>query len=196
LTTLVHEHGASAWTLIASKLAGGRRSNEQCKAHWRTIDPSLTTGKFSFVEDASLTKLVEEHGASAWTLIASKLEGGRRNDKQCKSRWKAIDPSLSTGKFSLVEDASLTKLVEEHGASAWTLIASKLEGGRRNDKQCKSRWKAIDPSLSTGHTTIEADEAQLSEISTMLASDRRFQIESQIFNCLCDGVSPSNYLQC
>jgi hypothetical protein len=54
---------------------------------------------------------------------------------------------------------------------------------------------------SGGHTTSEADEAELSElseISTMFASDRRFKIESQIFNCLlslCDGVSPSDYLQ-
>jgi hypothetical protein len=51
---------------------------------------------------------------------------------------------------------------------------------------------------SGGHTTSEADEAELSEISTMFASDRRFKIESQIFNCLlslCDDVSPSDYFQ-
>jgi hypothetical protein len=86
-------------------------------------------------EDASLIKLVQEHGKQ-WTLIASKLEGGRRSDQQCKIRWKIIDPSLSTGKFSAVEDASLTKLVEDHGTSAWALIASKLEGRRRSDQQC------------------------------------------------------------
>jgi hypothetical protein len=150
LIKLVQKHGPSAMPLIASKLEGGKRNDLQCCNRWKVIDPSLTTGKFSAVEDASLTTLVHEHGASTWTLIASKLEGGKRNDLQCCNRWKAIDPSKSTGRFSVVEDASLTKLVEEHGASAWTLIASKLEGGKRNDKQCRDRWKSIDPSLTTG----------------------------------------------
>jgi hypothetical protein len=51
---------------------------------------------------------------------------------------------------------------------------------------------------SEGHTTSEADEAELSEISTMFASDCQFKIESQIFNCLlslCDDVSPLDHLQ-
>jgi hypothetical protein len=61
-----------------------------------------------------LTKLVHEHG-TARTLIASKLEGGKRNDVQCRNRWRTIDPSLSTGKFSAAEDANLTTLVHEHG---------------------------------------------------------------------------------
>jgi hypothetical protein len=125
LTTLVHEHGKQ-WTLIASKLAGGRRSLQQCRTRWKSIDPSLTTSKFSSAEDASLTKLVHEHGTSAWTLVASKLEGGKRNDSQCASRWRTINPSLTTGKFSADGDASLIKLVQEHGASAWTLIASQF----------------------------------------------------------------------
>jgi hypothetical protein len=46
---------------------------------------------------------------------------------------------------------------------------------------------------SGGHTTSEADEAELPEISTMFATDRRFKLESQIFNLsLC--VTPSDYL--
>ena len=84
-------------------------------------------------EDASLIKLVHEHDKQ-WTLIASKLEGGRRNHLQCRKRWLAIDSSLSKGTFSANEDASLIRLVEEHGASAWTLVASKLEGRKRSDQ--------------------------------------------------------------
>jgi hypothetical protein len=162
LTELVHEHGASAWTLIASKLAGGRRNEKQCRKRWLVIDPSLTTGKFSAVEDACLTKLVYEHGQQ-WTLIAFKLEGGRRSDTQCKNRWKVIDPSLSTGKFSAAEDASLIKLVHEHGTLDWVLIVSKLEGGKRNDKQCRERWKVIDPSLTKG-TFSAVEDASLTKL--------------------------------
>jgi hypothetical protein len=163
LRKLVHEHGTSEWTLIASKLEGGKRSNQQCANRWKVIDPSLSTGKFSAAEDASLTMLVQEHGESAWTLIASKLEGGRRSDQRCQSRWRTIDPSLSTGKFSAVEDASLTTLVHEHGASTWAFIASKLEGGKRNDLQCRDRWKAIDPSLSKGKFSA-AEDASLTKL--------------------------------
>jgi hypothetical protein len=148
LIKLVHEHDKQ-WTLIASKLEGGRRNDRQCFNRWKTIDPSITKGSFSATEDAILTTLVHEHGKQ-WTLIASKLEGGRRSDQQCKKRWKTIDPLLTTGTFNAAENGSLTKLVHEHGTSSWPLIASKLEGGRRSDQQCRSRWRTIDPSQTKG----------------------------------------------
>jgi hypothetical protein len=158
LTKLVAEHGASAWTLIASKLEGGRRSDRQCSNRWLVIDPSITTGKFSSVEDASWTKLVAEHGKQ-WMLIASKLEGGKRNDEQCRKRWKVIDPSLATGKFTAAEDASLKKLVAEHGASAWALISSKLEGGRRSDRQCRRRWITLGKSNGKGSSNSSSSSS-------------------------------------
>jgi hypothetical protein len=159
LIKLVHEHGTSEWVLIASKLAGGRRNNNQCLIRWKFIDPSVTPGKFSSAEDASLTKLVHEHGTSAWTLVATKLEGGKRNDRQCRNRWRTIDPSMSTGKFSAAEDASLTNLVHEHGTSAWTLVATKLEGGKRNDRQCLGRWRYLGKSNGKGSSSSSSSSS-------------------------------------
>ena len=124
LMRLVEEHGSSAWTMIASKLVGGGRNDNQCRGRWTIIDPSISKEKWSAEEDESLRVLFEEHGKGKWTVIASKLVGGGRNNKQCSSHWITIDPSKSKEKWSAEEDESLMSLVQEYGLPAWTMIAS------------------------------------------------------------------------
>jgi hypothetical protein len=127
LTKLVHEHGASAWAFIVPKLEGGRRNNQQCCYRWRYLDPSLTTGTFSAVEDASLTNLVHKHGASAWTLVAS-----WRQQQQQKQQFHQQQSSLlplqgNAGSFSRKAAPSssnpppLSDLIRTKPITTWTL---------------------------------------------------------------------------
>jgi hypothetical protein len=152
---LVAENGKQ-WRLIAKSVPN--RSNIQVRARYPAIDPSLSKDSWTLEEDANLTKLVEDHGAS-WTVIAGKLMNGngRRSNAQCARRWRLIDPALSKEKWSDAEEESLTALVQQHGSSAWSLISSHF-GGRRNDLQCRARWQSIDKSLRTDRFTVEEDE--------------------------------------
>ena len=91
----------------------------------KTKQPNV---KWSSEEDESLISLFQENGKS-WAVIASRLIGGRRSRSQCRFRWRTIYPSKSKGIWSSEEDESLSSLVQEHGTSSWSLIASKLVGG-------------------------------------------------------------------
>jgi hypothetical protein len=73
-----------------------------------------------------LTSLVKEHGKQ-WTLIASKLEGGKRNSLQCKSRWSVLGKSNGRGGRSSSSSSSSTK------QSASPNPPSKLEADSDND---------------------------------------------------------------
>jgi hypothetical protein len=161
LTELVAIHG-TAWTVIASKLVGGKRSDKQCLVRYKALDPSLRKDKFSAAEDSSLLKLVKIHG-KAWTLIASLLVGGGRNDIQCANRFKIINPEITpetfnSEKFSVAEDAQLVKLVGAHG-KAWTMIASQLH--KRSSQQCYNRWRILDPTLSKDKFSAKEDASLL-----------------------------------
>jgi hypothetical protein len=125
----IHDMGMVLSVSSASSVSSDEQEQRPAKVAW-TSD-----------EDECLTRLVDEHG-KAWALIASKLEGGgKRSDRQCLNRYKVLDPTLNKGKFSVEEDASLTRLVEENGPS-WALIALKL-GGKRSDRQCWGRWRTL-----------------------------------------------------
>jgi len=158
LRTLVGEHGTASWTMISSELAGGTRTDAQCRTRWMlSLDPSVTKGEWSREEDASLRALVAEHGTSSWAMISSKLVGGTRTGIRCRQRWThALDLSVTKGEWSREEDESLRALVSEHGTSStqsnsWALIASKLVGGTRTGKQCYEHWTCCtDPSINFG----------------------------------------------
>jgi hypothetical protein len=107
LLKLVEEHGPT-WAVIASKLVvAGKRSDQQCKHRWKTIDPSLHKARWTLEEDRNLTSLVLEHGTS-WSLISTLLDAGRRSNKQCSNRW-ALVGNVSRKESSSHKKKSSTK---------------------------------------------------------------------------------------
>jgi hypothetical protein len=136
---------ASSAASSASRLVGGKRNNYQCRDHWRNIDSSLSKDKWNAVEDESLLKLVEEHGKSSWTLLASKLVGGKRNTTQCRNRWVSLcNKSLKASKGSSSSSFSSTtnaarKPPEMHEANS----------SNNNDDDDDERTREADSSLSS-----------------------------------------------
>ncbi len=56
------------------------------------------------------------------------------------------DPPIHIGPWSAQEDACLLKLVAEHGAHSWPVIALHMPG--RNNDQCRRRYcDYLDPSI-------------------------------------------------
>jgi hypothetical protein len=157
LTRLVIEYG-KLWALIARdmEVVGGEKiTDHQCLTRWKSIDPALSKGKWSAEEDASLLELVKKLGASSWSAVSEKLASGRRSNEQCRMRWRSIDPALTKGEWAVEEDAELKRLVAEHGTAAWVKISKSLEGKKRSDINCFTRWKTLDP--SKGLWTAEED---------------------------------------
>ena len=75
LTALVAEHGTSSWAMISSQLAGGTRTDAQCRIRWTfSIDPSINFGDWS--EDETSILLSEySNTPGKWAAIAKALLG-------------------------------------------------------------------------------------------------------------------------
>jgi hypothetical protein len=141
--------------------------------------------RWSAEEDESLTSLVGEHGKS-WAVIASKLVGGTRSYKQCRSRWRHLDPSLSKDKWNAEEDESLTSLVGEHGKSSWVVVASKLVGGTRSVVQCSDRWQSL---LKSSKLRKASSSSSSSSTTEKAASKHRAKVGGYAF----DGKDDDSY---
>ena len=97
-------------------------------------------------QDDLLRRAVDEGGAKNWKSIAARYLP-QRTDQQCIHRWqKVLKPGIK-GPWTAEDDARLVKLVREHGAKKWSLIASFMPG--RIGKQCRERWhNHLDPAIS------------------------------------------------
>jgi myb proto-oncogene protein len=145
LTDAVTEHGGNNWAAVAVMVPG--RTNRQCRQRWvDSLDPIITTGKWTVEEDARLTDAVKEHGENNWTAVAAMVPG--RFDKQCRRRWvDSLDPVINTGSWTVEEDAKLTAAINEHGENKWAAVAELVPG--RIKKQCRQRWTSY---LSPEHS--------------------------------------------
>ncbi|CAI5779424.1 myb-related protein A isoform X2 [Podarcis lilfordi] len=111
--------------------------------------------KWTRDEDEKLKKLVEQHGTSDWTFIASHLQN--RSDFQCQHRWqKVLNPELIKGPWTKEEDQRVIELVQKYGPKRWSLIAKHLKG--RIGKQCRERWhNHLNPEVKKSSWTEEED---------------------------------------
>lgn len=73
-----------------------------------------------------MTRLVAEHGAKRWSLIATSIRG--RTGKQCRERWlNHLDPAVNKGVWSAEEDRVLVEAQARLG-NRWSQIARMLQG--------------------------------------------------------------------
>ena len=92
--------------------------------------------KWTEEEDDILRRAIDQYGEKRWTLISQHLT--RRTSHNCRNRWfRAINPRLIKGMWTVEEDEKLIQFVKENGIN-WAKCSKIIHG--RTGLRCKDRW--------------------------------------------------------
>ncbi|EAX85025.1 Myb-like DNA-binding domain containing protein [Trichomonas vaginalis G3] len=112
--------------------------------------------RFTQQEDDKLVRLVEEYGTKGnWKMISKKMHG--RSPRQCMDRYvRFLDPSVNKDPWTPEEDKLLLELVPKLSPK-WRQIS--LFFRRRNDIQCRNRYRKLCYELSKEKPKLEEENS-------------------------------------
>lgn len=197
LKDLIEKHTPNGkWNEIAAELKTGRVGWQCLAAYQRHLRKDLLKGRWSAEEDARLLKLVDEcsgpDGQVNWPRVTNAIHD--RTAAQCIHRYyKALDPSIRRGRWTLEEDEMLRLGVSLH-AHDWYLVCRWVP--HRTDMQCRERWmNVLHPSLKQEKFTVEEDALLLKTVAEAGGPGSWAAIQSAHFPTRTDNQLRRRYNQ-